>query len=96
MAHGWTTAFGGGPVLVGASAALERLTDLDGAVEVARDFLGRAAGAPARAPRAHQSAAGDPVLLAPIRWSRQFQVVDGHHRLAIGAVRGAPTVGARG
>jgi hypothetical protein len=69
--------------------------DEGGIAEVARDFLARAAGAPAREQRAHQSRPGTPVLLAPIRWSDQYQVVDGHHRLAIAAVGGEQHVDAK-
>nr|WP_269091041.1 class I SAM-dependent methyltransferase [Actinopolymorpha cephalotaxi] len=39
--------------------------------------------------RAGQSGASDPVLVAPIRDSDCFQVLDGHHRLALLAHRGA-------
>lgn len=48
-----------------------------GILTVARDFLqGRTP------PRPHSSPVGQPVLVAPVRGSRCFQVVDGHHRLA--------------
>lgn len=70
-------------------------TDEKGVLEVARDFADRLRGAPRRAPRAHQSAPGSPILLAPIRWSRQYQVVDGHHRLALAWIRGERTVEAK-
>lgn len=76
-------------------------TDDDGIVEVARRQL-RGAGladaseAPSSGGReAHQSPEGQPVLLAPIRGSSFFQVVDGHHRVAAAAVAGEATVPAR-
>lgn len=48
-----------------------------GILVVARDFLeGRTT------PRPHASPPGQPVLVAPVRGSSCFQVVDGHHRLA--------------
>ncbi|MET9022279.1 polysaccharide biosynthesis C-terminal domain-containing protein [Actinopolymorpha sp. NPDC004070] len=56
---------------------------------------GTSTGTPTRAsdggepPRAAQSGASDPVLVAPIRDSDCFQVIDGHHRLALLAHRGA-------
>jgi hypothetical protein len=70
--------------------------DDGGIVEVARDFVDRARGrASTGAPRAHQSPAGSPIRLAPIRWSGQYQVIDGHHRIAIAAHRGDATVTAK-
>ncbi|WP_157181038.1 polysaccharide biosynthesis C-terminal domain-containing protein [Actinopolymorpha alba] len=49
-------------------------------------------GAPRRPDQRNgQSTASDPVLVAPIRDSDCFQVLDGHHRLAILAHRGAPS-----
>jgi hypothetical protein len=41
--------------------------------------------------RAGQSSAADPVLVAPIRDSDCYQVLDGHHRLALLAHHGVPT-----
>lgn len=75
-------------------------TDDAGIVELARDFLQRASGSPADPPpdapvRPHQSAPGSPVLLAPIRGSDCYQVIDGHHRVALAADRGAFCVDAR-
>lgn len=79
-----------------------------GIVEVAREQLARAGVAPAtdRAsarqtrspggpPRPHQSREGEPVLLAPIRGSQLFQVVDGHHRVAAADVAGERSLPAR-
>lgn len=77
-------------------------TDDAGIVEIAREQLARAGvGRPedqvaaATVRRAHQSPEGQPVLLAPIRGSEFFQVVDGHHRVAAAAVAGARSVPAR-
>lgn len=66
-----------------------------GIVAVARDFLRGAASGTRGAPRPHQSEPGAPVLLAPIRGSDCYQVVDGHHRVAVAAVHGQPTIEAR-
>lgn len=72
-------------------------TDEAGVVEVARAFLDRAGsadgdgdGAPP-AGRAGQSGPDDPILVAPVRDSDCYQVLDGHHRLALAAVRGEPS-----
>lgn len=46
---------------------------------------------PAPVARAGQSSAADPVLVAPIRDSDCYQVLDGHHRLALLAHHGVPT-----
>jgi 2-polyprenyl-3-methyl-5-hydroxy-6-metoxy-1,4-benzoquinol methylase len=73
-------------------------TDDAGIVEVAREFIGWAS---ADVPvsdhdrRPHHSEAGTPVLLAPIRHSDCYQVVDGHHRVAALGVAGATSVPAR-
>jgi hypothetical protein len=48
-----------------------------GILAVARDFLEDRTSS-----RPHASPVGQPVLVAPVRGSRCFQVVDGHHRLA--------------
>jgi hypothetical protein len=56
-------------------------TDAEGVVKIARSFL------------AGESSADDrPVLVAPIRGSDCYQVLDGHHRIARAAVEGRPTV----
>jgi hypothetical protein len=56
-------------------------TDADGVVKVARSFL------------SGESSADDrPILVAPIRGSDCYQVLDGHHRIARAAVEGRPTV----
>ncbi|MEV7431794.1 methyltransferase domain-containing protein [Nocardioides sp. NPDC092400] len=76
-------------------------TDDAGVLEIAREFLARAAdatdlGTAEREPtRPNQSAAGSPVLLAPVRDSDCYQVVDGHHRLALDVEHGAVAVEAR-
>lgn len=68
-------------------------TDAAGVIEVARSFLARYQGAAAwQAPRRHQSGSRDPILAAPIRGSDHYQILDGHHRLAIAAARGETTV----
>ena len=69
-----------------------------GIIEIASDFLTRDTAPRHRAPgprRRHQSDPRDPVLLAPIRDSNCYQVVDGHHRLAAGVIDGAIGVRAR-
>ena len=70
-------------------------TDDAGVVRVARDFLGRDdSGAPAGRKPA-QSPPDTPVLLAPVRGSGCFQVIDGHHRVAARAAAGDDLVPAR-
>jgi hypothetical protein len=65
-----------------------------GIVRVARDFLDRDDDADGvRKPA--QSAPDTPVLLAPVRGSGCFQVVDGHHRVAARGVAGDDLVLAR-
>ena len=39
-----------------------------------------------------RSRPGDPILVAPIKGSDHYQVLDGHHRVALAAVRGERTV----
>lgn len=60
-------------------------------VQQVRERLGGARGAT----RPAQSALGTPVLLAPVRGSDCYQVVDGHHRVAAQIVRGHDLVEAR-
>lgn len=62
-------------------------TDDAGVREVATGFLGRARGA-AAPPRPSQSRPGEPPRVRPVRRSRCFEVVDGHHRLAAAHARG--------
>lgn len=64
-------------------------TDEDGVVEVAQRFLAMAAGeAVAVPPTALHSAPGLPVLAVPIAHSDCYQVLDGHHRIALAAEAG--------
>jgi hypothetical protein len=58
-------------------------TDPAGVVSIARSFL---------ADKQREDSEGRPVLVAPIRGSDCFQVLDGHHRVARAAVAGAETV----
>ncbi|TDE28938.1 hypothetical protein E1289_21215 [Actinomadura sp. 6K520] len=67
-------------------------TDEAGVLAAARAFVARYRGEaePAGAqPRPQQSGPQDPVLVAPVRGSDQYQILDGHHRLAIAAMSGA-------
>lgn len=67
-------------------------TDDAGIITVARGFIARYRGettSPERRPE--QSGALDPVLVAPVRGSGLYQVLDGHHRLAIAAMKGETT-----
>jgi len=61
-------------------------TDAVGVVGVARAFIaGGIAGS-------GHSKPGDPVLVAPIKWSDRYQVLDGHHRIARAIVNGERSV----
>ncbi|WP_033423889.1 ParB N-terminal domain-containing protein [Actinomadura flavalba] len=66
-------------------------TDETGVVAAARHFIARYRGEdlPQDGPRPQQSGAQDPVLVAPVRGSDHYQILDGHHRLAIAAMSGA-------
>ena len=70
-------------------------TDDEGIVEVARDFIGRADGTGSTVRRAHQSPADAPIRVANVRESDCYQVLDGHHRLALAAFRGQHSVSAK-
>jgi hypothetical protein len=70
-------------------------TDEAGIVEVTRDYIARHGGAQVPAPRAHQSVVGSAIEVAPVRGSDVYQVIDGHHRAASAALRGAATVEVR-
>jgi len=61
--------------------------DEAGVLEVARDFLATAGGAPPTA-RPGRSAIGGPVRVRRIRRSDCFEVLDGHHRIALAAHAG--------
>lgn len=62
-----------------------------GVLAAARAFIARYRGeeVPGAQPRPQQSGPQDPVLVAPVRGSDQYQILDGHHRLAIAAMSGA-------
>lgn len=62
--------------------------------DVARAFLARYRGERTQLRRAQQSSAEDPILVAPVKRSSYYQVLDGHHRLAIAAARGHATAAA--
>jgi hypothetical protein len=66
-------------------------TDPAGVLAVARSFIDRYRGGPGSAGSGH-SRAGDPILVAPIKGSDHYQVLDGHHRVALAIARGARTV----
>ncbi|MDN3352503.1 hypothetical protein [Actinomadura sp. DC4] len=74
-----------------------RCIDAGGHYFGARDDAGIVAGARSllsgepRERRPQQSGRLDPILVAPIRGSDHYQVLDGHHRLAHAAVRGETT-----
>ncbi|XRQ11695.1 ParB N-terminal domain-containing protein [Actinomadura welshii] len=65
--------------------------DEAGVLAAARAFIARHRGeaVPGDTPRPQQSGPQDPVLVAPVRGSDQYQILDGHHRLAIAAMSGA-------
>ncbi|TDC76087.1 hypothetical protein E1285_40475 [Actinomadura sp. 7K507] len=74
-------------------------TDEAGVLAAARAFIARYRGeavpagadepAEDKALRPQQSGPQDPVLVAPVRGSDRYQILDGHHRLAIAAMSGA-------
>lgn len=74
-------------------------TDAAGILALARDFVTRGSAPAAtngpEAARPHRSDPGAPILLAPIKDSDCYQVVDGHHRLAADVVAGRSSVDAR-
>jgi hypothetical protein len=69
-------------------------TDGAGVLALGRDFIARHRGdRPASGPAtAYRSTGGDPILVAPVRWSECYQVLDGHHRLALAIARGGQYV----
>jgi len=69
-------------------------TDAAGIVAEARGFIARHenGGAALVLNRPHQSGARTPVRVARVEASDYFQVVDGHHRIALAAVKGQPAV----
>lgn len=67
-----------------------------GVVEQVRQFLARAAGEQTEIVAGdHHSPPGLPVLVVPIADSDCFQVLDGHHRIALAAAAGMTTVPVR-
>lgn len=66
-------------------------TDDGGVVQVARAFIARYRGEGMQPRRRGQSEA-EPVRVQPVRGSDLYQVIDGHHRLAIDITRGARAV----
>jgi hypothetical protein len=78
---------------IGAGGDYFGATDDAGVVASARAFISRSRGADAADERRpQQSGSLDPVLVAPVRNSSYYQVLDGHHRLALAAHRGETTV----
>jgi hypothetical protein len=67
-------------------------TDDAGVISSARAFISRSRGERADGEqRPRQSGSLDPVLVAPVRNSSYYQVLDGHHRLALAVHRGETT-----
>ena len=83
----------GTPYAAHARACIDLTGDYFGArsdaevLEVARAFLATSAGAPPT-PRPGRTPIGDPVRVKRIRHSDCYQVVDGHHRIALAIVGG--------
>jgi hypothetical protein len=69
-------------------------TDNNGVIALGRDYIARyrgtppAAGQPNAVATDYRSRGNDPILVAPIKASECFQVLDGHHRVALAAARG--------
>jgi 2-polyprenyl-3-methyl-5-hydroxy-6-metoxy-1,4-benzoquinol methylase len=63
-------------------------TDLQGILQRAKAFVGLYNGASYTLEDRHQSLPTAPVEVSRIRYSDCYQVIDGHHRLAVAAVRG--------
>jgi len=63
-------------------------TDPAGVVDVARSFVARFRGGQAQARLANQSRPDDRVLVARVQGSDCYQVLDGHHRVAIAIAGG--------
>jgi hypothetical protein len=66
------------------------VTDNNGVIALARDYIGRyrGAGFAGGAAADYRSRDTDPILVAPIKASECYQVLDGHHRVALAAARG--------
>lgn len=69
-------------------------TDTAGVLARARSLIAwhRGERRPAFARQPSQSGRMDPILVAPVRGCDYYQVLDGHHRLAVAAASGARTV----
>ncbi|CAM3364204.1 hypothetical protein NODU109028_13665 [Nocardioides dubius] len=83
-------------VSIAASGQYFSAHDDAGIVEFAREFIGTTdelVPPPDRKP--HQTRAGAPVEVAPIRDSDCYQVIDGHHRVARAAVEGIDQIAVR-
>lgn len=63
-------------------------TDDRGIVDAARGYIDRYRGGELEGGLPGQSGPRDPVLVAPVRGSDYYQILDGHHRLASAAARG--------
>jgi O-antigen/teichoic acid export membrane protein len=63
--------------------------DGDGIVLVAREFIDRARGSMTVQPRPGRSGANEPIVVAAIRHSDCYQMIDGHHRAAIDVCTGS-------
>ena len=90
--------FSGSLYLANARSCIEATGHYFGAIDdegvraVATDFAHRFVGLPIPGARPSQSGPQDPVRVRPIRHSKCFEVVDGHHRLAARIVRGETEV----
>jgi hypothetical protein len=67
-------------------------TDAPGVITLARAFIGQNRRTESGPGTAAASAATDPILVAPIRGSGCYQVIDGHHRIAVAVVQGRRTM----
>jgi hypothetical protein len=66
--------------------------DEAGILRVARAFVDRYRGHAVAALAGAHSGPDDPILVAPVKGSDYFQVLDGHHRVALAVARGERTV----
>lgn len=67
-------------------------TDDASAVALARSYLDSLNGHQWSRRVPAQTAPGEPILVAPIQGSRYYQVLDGHHRVALAGVQGAAAI----
>lgn len=72
----------------GATTEPERLV-------MTRNFIEWALNGGTRAPSSGGSGTDDGVVVARITGSSSFQIIDGHHRVAVATVRGEPTIQVR-